>query len=166
MVNERRIFLEQKKALAYANEGRVARQSRRAQQRRQPEQQHASNPNAATNNNNNSSNNHACVGIDEHRLFLEQKKALADANDSLTKRTGDVHNTSQLPGAGDLELQLPSSRPSQQRQPSLGLVRPGCSMVHRMASAEPGVAMPELGKSTVDEEGLDAVTRWIERLSE
>ncbi|WP_114520353.1 SO2930 family diheme c-type cytochrome [Altererythrobacter sp. ZODW24] len=35
-------------------------------------------------------------------------------------------------------------------------------LVHRMKSNEPGVAMPELGKSTVDEEGVAAVTRWIE----
>ena len=42
---------------------------------------------------------------------------------------------------------------------------PGRSiLVHRMASTEPGVAMPELGKSTVDEEGLAAVTRWIEEM--
>ena len=34
-------------------------------------------------------------------------------------------------------------------------------MVHRMNSAEPGVAMPELGKSTVDEEGVAVVRRWI-----
>lgn len=37
-------------------------------------------------------------------------------------------------------------------------------LVHRMNSVEPGVAMPELGKSTVDREGVDAVTRWIETL--
>ncbi|MGX7926666.1 SO2930 family diheme c-type cytochrome [Tsuneonella sp. HG094] len=34
-------------------------------------------------------------------------------------------------------------------------------MVHRMASLEGGVAMPELGKATVDREGLAAVERWI-----
>ena len=34
-------------------------------------------------------------------------------------------------------------------------------LVYRMASAEPGVAMPELGKSTVHEEGLALVERWI-----
>lgn len=34
-------------------------------------------------------------------------------------------------------------------------------MVHRMASTEPGVAMPELGKDTVDREGLAVVQRWI-----
>ena len=34
-------------------------------------------------------------------------------------------------------------------------------MVHRMDSTEPGVAMPELGKSTVDEDGLAVVRRWI-----
>ncbi len=34
-------------------------------------------------------------------------------------------------------------------------------LVHRMKSLEGGVAMPELGKSTVDEEGVAAVERWI-----
>ena len=34
-------------------------------------------------------------------------------------------------------------------------------MVHRMGSAEPGVAMPEIGKSTVDKDGLAVVSRWI-----
>ncbi|MFA9200016.1 MAG: SO2930 family diheme c-type cytochrome [Cypionkella sp.] len=34
-------------------------------------------------------------------------------------------------------------------------------MVHRMASTEGGVAMPELGKATVDRDGLAAVERWI-----
>jgi uncharacterized repeat protein (TIGR03806 family) len=34
-------------------------------------------------------------------------------------------------------------------------------LAHRLASAEPGVAMPELGKSTVDPEGVAVVRRWI-----
>lgn len=34
-------------------------------------------------------------------------------------------------------------------------------MAHRMASTEPGVAMPELGKDSVDREGLEVVRRWI-----
>ncbi len=38
-------------------------------------------------------------------------------------------------------------------------------LTYRMASPEPGVAMPELGKSTVDEEGLDIVRRWIEEMA-
>ncbi|MBX7483674.1 SO2930 family diheme c-type cytochrome [Qipengyuania qiaonensis] len=38
-------------------------------------------------------------------------------------------------------------------------------MTYRMASSEPGVAMPELGKATVDEEGLDIVRRWIEQMA-
>ena len=37
-------------------------------------------------------------------------------------------------------------------------------LIHRMASDEPGVAMPELGKSTVDAEGLEAVRRWIDAM--
>ena len=38
-------------------------------------------------------------------------------------------------------------------------------MVHRMDSVEPGVAMPELGKSTVDREGLAVIREWIGGLS-
>ena len=34
-------------------------------------------------------------------------------------------------------------------------------LVYRMGSGEPGVAMPELGKATVDEEGVALVERWI-----
>lgn len=34
-------------------------------------------------------------------------------------------------------------------------------MVHRMASTEGGVAMPELGKATVDRDGLAVVEKWI-----
>lgn len=34
-------------------------------------------------------------------------------------------------------------------------------MAYRMASTEPGVAMPELGKDTVDREGLAVVRKWI-----
>lgn len=37
-------------------------------------------------------------------------------------------------------------------------------MTYRMGSLEGGVAMPELGKSTVDRAGLDAVESWIEGL--
>ena len=34
-------------------------------------------------------------------------------------------------------------------------------LLHRMLSTEPGVAMPELGKSTVDEDGTEVVRKWI-----
>jgi uncharacterized repeat protein (TIGR03806 family) len=34
-------------------------------------------------------------------------------------------------------------------------------LAYRLASAEPGVAMPELGKSTVDPDGVAIVRRWI-----
>ena len=34
-------------------------------------------------------------------------------------------------------------------------------LTYRMASPEPGVSMPEIGKETVDEDGLDVVRRWI-----
>jgi uncharacterized repeat protein (TIGR03806 family) len=52
-------------------------------------------------------------------------------------------------GAGDLLFGIVPGKPDQS------------IMVHRMASAEPGVAMPELGKATVDREGVEAVARWI-----
>ena len=38
-------------------------------------------------------------------------------------------------------------------------------LLHRMLSNEPGVAMPELGKSTIDEDGTDAVRKWIASIS-
>ncbi|MHA6334274.1 SO2930 family diheme c-type cytochrome, partial [Qipengyuania sp. CAU 1752] len=41
----------------------------------------------------------------------------------------------------------------------------GSIIVHRMGSTEPGVAMPELGKSTVDAEGLAVIERWIAGMS-
>jgi hypothetical protein len=34
-------------------------------------------------------------------------------------------------------------------------------LAYRMASAEPGVAMPELGKETVDPAGVAVIRRWI-----
>ena len=37
-------------------------------------------------------------------------------------------------------------------------------LTFRMGSPEPGVAMPELGKSTVDSEGLAVVRRWIAQM--
>ncbi len=35
-------------------------------------------------------------------------------------------------------------------------------LIHRMSSTEPGVAMPELGKGTVDEAGVAVLREWIE----
>ncbi|MEO1473959.1 MAG: hypothetical protein AAFS03_08460, partial [Pseudomonadota bacterium] len=37
-------------------------------------------------------------------------------------------------------------------------------LLHRMASTEPGVAMPELGRTQIDWSGVDAVSAWIEGL--
>ena len=34
-------------------------------------------------------------------------------------------------------------------------------LLHRMRVNEPGIAMPEIGKSTVDDDGVEAVRRWI-----
>lgn len=52
-------------------------------------------------------------------------------------------------GAGDKLFDVVPGKPEQSIMP------------HRMASTEPGVAMPELGKDTIDREGLAAVQRWI-----
>ena len=37
-------------------------------------------------------------------------------------------------------------------------------LLYRMRSTEAGVAMPELGRDTVDPEGVEAVRKWIERM--
>ncbi|MBL0967083.1 MAG: hypothetical protein IBJ05_09720, partial [Blastomonas sp.] len=37
-------------------------------------------------------------------------------------------------------------------------------MIHRMASTEPGVAMPEVGRSMVHEEGVALIRAWISSL--
>ncbi len=39
-------------------------------------------------------------------------------------------------------------------------------LVHRMNSAEPGVAMPELGRSTIDHDAVALMRTWIEGMSE
>ena len=40
----------------------------------------------------------------------------------------------------------------------------GSIMLHRMASTEPGVAMPEIGRSSVDKDGLAVIRAWIASL--
>ena len=55
-------------------------------------------------------------------------------------------------GSGGLEFSIVPGEPDQS------------IIVHRMESLEGGVAMPELGKSTVDEEGVEVVRKWIEEL--
>lgn len=55
-------------------------------------------------------------------------------------------------GAGNLLYDIVPGKPAQS------------ILAYRMASAETGIAMPELGKSTVDREGLAAVERWIAAL--
>ena len=52
-------------------------------------------------------------------------------------------------GAGDLLFDVVPGKP----QESI--------LLHRMLSNDPGVAMPELGKSTIDEEGTETVRKWI-----
>ncbi len=37
-------------------------------------------------------------------------------------------------------------------------------LLHRMKSTDPGVAMPELGRATIDPEGIAAIERWIVEL--
>ncbi|MBD3772823.1 MAG: hypothetical protein IE921_04510 [Rhodobacteraceae bacterium] len=52
-------------------------------------------------------------------------------------------------GAGDLTYDIVPGDPGQS------------ILVFRMSSPEPGVAMPELGKQSVDRDGVDVVSRWI-----
>ncbi len=52
-------------------------------------------------------------------------------------------------GAGELLFDIVPGKPEES------------ILVHRMASTEGGVAMPELGKATVDKDGLAVVERWI-----
>lgn len=40
----------------------------------------------------------------------------------------------------------------------------GSILLHRMASTEPGVAMPEIGRSSVDKDGLEVIRAWIKSL--
>ena len=37
-------------------------------------------------------------------------------------------------------------------------------MIHRMSSTEPGVAMPEVGRSMVHDEGVALIREWISSL--
>ncbi|ROT94942.1 hypothetical protein EB810_07290 [Altererythrobacter sp. FM1] len=55
-------------------------------------------------------------------------------------------------GAGNLLYDVVPGKPDQS------------ILTYRMASSEAGVAMPELGKATVDHDGLEAVERWIAAL--
>lgn len=55
-------------------------------------------------------------------------------------------------GAGGLLFDIVPGRPEQS------------IMVYRMNNPDPGVAMPELGKSTIDRDGVTAVERWIKEL--
>ncbi len=52
-------------------------------------------------------------------------------------------------GAGGLEFGIVPGKPDES------------ILAFRMESIEPGVAMPELGKGTVDPDGVDIVRRWI-----
>ena len=43
--------------------------------------------------------------------------------------------------------------------------RPDASiLLYRMDSAEPGIAMPELGRSTIHREGVATIRRWIDAM--
>jgi len=55
-------------------------------------------------------------------------------------------------GSGNLEFDIVPGDPSRS------------ILTHRMKSLEPGVAMPELGRATVHDEGVAAVEAWISRL--
>jgi mono/diheme cytochrome c family protein len=55
-------------------------------------------------------------------------------------------------GAGDLLVGVDPGHPDRS------------ILAYRMASAEPGVMMPELGRTLRHEEGLDLVRAWIRTL--
>lgn len=103
---------------------------------------------------------------------LEQRaRAYLDAN------CGHCHSPSGVADNSGLNLNLEETRPSAlgvgkapvaAGRGSGGLAvdiapgRPDASILaHRMASTEPGVMMPELGRSLVHEEGLALVRAWI-----
>jgi len=52
-------------------------------------------------------------------------------------------------GAGEFEFSIVAGHPD------------SSILLYRMASAAPGIAMPELGKASVDKEGVAVVGRWI-----
>lgn len=52
-------------------------------------------------------------------------------------------------GAGDMDFAIVPGHPEQS------------ILLYRMDSAEPSIAMPELGKSSVDKDGVAVVRRWI-----
>jgi len=52
-------------------------------------------------------------------------------------------------GAGEFEFSIVAGHPDES------------ILLYRMASAAPGIAMPELGKASVDKEGVAVVRRWI-----
>ena len=52
-------------------------------------------------------------------------------------------------GAGDYEFSIVAGHPDES------------ILLYRLNSAVPGVAMPELGKASVDRQGVAVVRRWI-----
>ncbi len=57
-------------------------------------------------------------------------------------------------GSGGLDFDVVPGQPDQS------------ILLHRMKSTEPGVAMPELGRATIDPDGVAAVERWIVELGQ
>ena len=74
----------------------------------------------------------------------------------------DMAVTSAVSTLGNMKRPVAAGRGA---GPHLFAVVPGkpeeSILTYRMASTEPGVAMPELGKDTVDKDGLAVVRRWI-----
>lgn len=52
-------------------------------------------------------------------------------------------------GSGDAEFVIDPGHPEKS------------ILIYRMSSTDPGIAMPELGRSTVHEEGVDLLSKWI-----
>jgi len=114
------------------------------------------------------------VWTDEHEPLEARARAYLDGN------CGHCHNPKGAASNSGLFLDLEETRPSVRgfgKRPvaaghgSGGLyfdIAPGdpdgSIIVHRMASTEPGVMMPELSRSLVHQEGLDLVRAYIASL--
>lgn len=76
-------------------------------------------------------------------LWLDWDQA-ADVNLGIGKRP-----TAAGRGSGDREFAIAPGKPDQSY------------LIYRMQSLDPGIAMPELGRATVHDEGIAVLSRWI-----
>lgn len=114
------------------------------------------------------------VWTDEHESLERRARAYLDAN------CAHCHSPKGMASNSGLNLNLEETRPSAlgigKRPVAAGRgsgnlevsIAPGhpdqSILVHRMASTEPGVMMPELGRSLVHEEGLKLIRDYVASL--